>query len=280
MAIAQEFTSKVTASVKGKLPSRKQLSKSEISTRASRLRQMGRSYLGINDIKVWGNPKNIASDAKPNSNVTAIVPSQPMPDVCELTDNDINSSSKLGLVVVGYGDPTKGYGAGPTRDLRRATLAVRIAITFKDMDLRKNISGIGIRSDFVKEMAGILAQDFSGKFGELTSVSGMDRKFWLECEINNVFKTGIWPLSVAKGDVTFMLTFGYQSGQRFLPQEIRDTSPLYGRLDHVYAGIGSVFEKAKEWMDCEAASLQKIAERLSTTKHKPDVSEAVTIDNT
>lgn len=277
MAIAQRFTDNVKAGVSGRLPSHKQLSK---STRATRLRQMGRRYLRIDDIKVWGNPRTIESTATPVPNSTAIVPASPQAGICELSDNVINSSPKLGLVVVGYGDPMGGYGAGPTRDLRRATLAVRTAITFKEAELCKNISGIGMPSDFVKEMAGILARDFSGNSGELAGMSGMDRKFWLDCDISNVFKSGSWPFSRAKGDVTFTITFGFQSGHRFLPQEIRGTSPLYGRLDNIYSGIGSVFEKAKAWMDDEAAGLRKVADRLSTTNHKPDMVEAVTIDNT
>jgi len=280
MAIAQNFTNKAKASVNGRLLSRKQLSSYGLPTRATRLRELGRSYLRIDDIKVWGNPHTIESQATSVSNSTAVVPAQPLPGICELSDNDINSSAKLGLVVVGYGNPEGGYGAGPTRDLRRATLAVRMTITFEGVQLSKSISGFKKQSDFVNEISGILARDFSGDAGELASMSGMDRKFWLDCGISNVFKEGAWPVSAVKGDVTFTVTFGFQSGHRFLPEEIRGTSPLYGRLDNIYAGMGSVFEKAKAWMDNEAAMLQKIAERLSAAKPKPDVVVAVTIDNT
>jgi len=278
MAIAQNFTKSVKDSVSGNLPSHEKLR--NFSTRADFLRQLGRRYLRIDDIKVWGNPCTVAPAANAISRATAIVPAQPLPGIRELTDNDINSASKLGLVVVGYGDPMGWYGAGPTRDLRRATLAVRMGIIFKEVELRKNIAGISVPSDFVKEMAEILKLDFSGNVGELTGISGMDRKFWLNYGAYNVFKAGIWPFSVAKGDVTFTITFGYQSGQNFLPDEIRGTSPLYGRLDHIYAGIGSVFEKAKAWMDDEVAGLQKVADKLSSTQQKPDVVAAVTIDNT
>ena len=70
------------------------------------------------------------------------------------------------------------------------------------------------------------------------------------------------------------------SWHKFLPDEIRDTSPISGRLDWVYAGVGTVFEKAKAWMDSEAASLRKIAGKISPAGQKPDMVEAVTIDNT
>jgi len=276
MAIAQNFTNKVNAGVKGNLPSYEQFSKNGIPTRADGLRAIGRRYLRIDDIKIWGNPISSASI----SNSTSIVPAQPRAGVCELTDNTINSASNLGLVVIGYGDPSGSYGAGPTRDLRRATLAVRASITFREVELCKKISGATVHSDFVKEIAGILARDFSGNAGEKVKMSSMDKGFWLDFGVNSVFKVGRWPFSAAKGNVAFTLTFGYQSGQNFLPVEIRGTSPFFGRLDHIYAGVGSSFEQAKIWMEGEAAMLQKVAERLSAAKHKPDVVVAVTIDNT
>src|SRR3989344_3457855 len=117
-----------------------------------------------------------------------------------LEDEKIESS--YGLLVLGYGDAENNgwYGAGPTRDMRRAYYTPMLLAINSETNLGKKTFFSNKVSD--KENAGF----------EIFAANKKRQEKNYYC------------------DLGVLLKFGNFSGHRFIPSEIRETSPINGPL--------------------------------------------------
>ncbi|MFH1470517.1 MAG: hypothetical protein ABIF01_02105 [Candidatus Micrarchaeota archaeon] len=294
MASAQ-LEKRILTLAKDKPPSQSRatlLSNGMLVERGPIMRELGSRYLGIDDIKVWGNKKE--GHGRMNDSTALVVRKEPT--IAELSDSDIKEGGNLGLVVVGFGNAFNNgwYGAGPTRDLRRATLASRIIAITSNITL-VNTNLIGHKSS---EFLRAVSTNLNGNFqvSDSSGPSWSSRKsliqlntyalqrgdetsfatFWLTTLSKE--KAGVMASSV-NGDLVITLTFGPVSGHRFLPREVRQTSPLHGSLDS-FLNTDGVYADAKKWIDGQIGRLREIVDKLLPQGQKADVIEAVTVYNT
>jgi hypothetical protein len=266
------------------------------------IRGIGRAYLGIENIRVWGIEKNRFENVfEPSGSTTLERWKEPFH--VELEDKYLNRGGNFGLLCVGYGDPVTCYGAGPTRDLRRATLGPRIIAISTNIQLAtKNLLGKKMAA-FIPELATKLESNFQVDvdcgpgYNSLTPFTNIetfslkslkkndedsddknDKTTWVTLWLANLSreKTGILSSSV-NGDIIMTMTQGWVSGHKFLPEKVCNTSPFSGGLASVLGDLTGVFNEAQEWMNGQITKLTKVAEILAPSAKTIEI---VTIDNT
>lgn len=183
-----------------------------------------------------------------------------------LDDSKINSSN--GLLVLGFGDAYGNgcYGAGPTRDMRRAyytpmvlTLQPNVKIGKKDLLFNSNSKYI---REFSKSVDSLELSDLNSDCFKNSNIKPLLGGVFNKEAIFNIFASNI---RKSKRDyfcdLGILLKSEEVSGHNFIPQEQRNDSPLYGPLSlamggkdnlikgpvkELYDFLGNKFNKFKE----------------------------------
>jgi len=190
-----------------------------------------------------------------------------------LTDEQIQTSQSL--LVLGFGAGKPGYGAGPTRDMRRAFYTPIVLATLEKVELGKINWGIKSVSPFVKELSlAIETLDLSSPtFGQFSShnptsslfssnVRVNGQKFGADIFISNVSKTGGHVLC----DINIYLVGKEISGQAFLPPDAAATSPLFSSLAFEVGGqealMGGPAKQLNTWLFEQCKSMKSIVDKV------------------
>ena len=210
-----------------------------------------------------------------------------------LQKDDLNDVNNHGLFVLGYGDAKSPYGAGPTRDPRRATYGARLLVRFEDMPIFSRNLFRTVESEPIKELNAWIEENMKQeKYRTLEAGQFYDIKFdfWF-CVGNTSFSGRFANLTRRKdgfashavlGDLVLVLNDGYFSGQYFIRDpEIRDSSPLYGKLEHIFSESSEVYQKIgatlQRTLDNQKKLVGGLVERIDI---EPDYAGLITIDNT
>src|SRR3989344_3282255 len=158
-----------------------------------------------------------------------------------LGDEKIESSN--GLLVLGYGDAENNgwYGAGPTRDMRRAYYTPMLLSVQPEINLGK-------KTFFSTKLSGDVNQ-FADTLDSLNFLECSSPSAYLQNNYSKTLVSGILKVSDKENagfevfaankkifeknyscDLGVLLKFGNFSGHMFLPPEARNGSPLYGPL--------------------------------------------------
>jgi len=148
-----------------------------------------------------------------------------------------------GLLVLGYGDAEKNgwYGAGPTRDMRRAYYTPMLLSIQPEINLGKKTFFSTKLSEEVNQFADALD---SLNFLEFSSPPAYLQNNYSRTLVSGIVKVsdkenaGFEIFAANKKrqeknyycDLGVLLKFGNFSGHRFIPSEIRETSPINGPL--------------------------------------------------
>lgn len=197
-----------------------------------------------------------------------------------------------GPFVVGYGDPDSCYGAGPTRDPRRATYAARLLVRFEDVPLmsdgllrKRESAPVEALNEWVAENADatkLYPASFSGWERDSLSFSFYVGRVWFGGRAVNLTrsKTGA-AASIVRGDLVLVLNDGYFSGQAFIPDAaVRHYSPLYGKLETIYSQGSEVYRGIFTELKKRFEGMQKLASGLAKklgVRGKPDSMGAIPI---
>ncbi len=262
-----------------KFPTRQELvQRNRIKDRAQLIMNAGRG-LTVPADRVWGKPSNGDSG---NEWING------------LQRDDLNDVNNHGLFVLGYGDPRSPYGAGPTRDPRRATYAARLMVRFEDIPI---FSKGFFRTAESKHVDGLNAwaeeymrKDNPNAFRGLQYDSrDQDASFYFYVG-NNYFggqlinltrdKNGL--ASTVSGDLVFIINDGFFSGQDFIDDfEFRNSSPIYGKLEHIFSEGNEIYKRIglelQERLDNQRSLVEGLVEIIGK---KTDYAGLITIDNT
>ena len=158
-----------------------------------------------------------------------------------LEDEKIESS--YGLLVLGYGDAENNgwYGAGPTRDMRRAYYTPMLLAINPKTNLSKKTFFSNKFSEYTNQFADAL--------DSLNFLESSSHPAYLQNNYSRTLVSGIVKVSDKENagfeifaankkrqeknyycDLGVLLKFGNFSGHRFIPSEIRETSPINGPL--------------------------------------------------
>ena len=158
-----------------------------------------------------------------------------------LEDEKIESSN--GLLVLGYGDAENNgwYGAGPTRDMRRAYYTPMLLAIKPEANLGRKTFFSNKFSDYTNQFADAL--------DSLNFLKCFSSPAYLQDNYSRTLVSGILKVSDKENagfevfaankkifeknyfcDLGVLLKFGNFSGHMFLPPEARNGSPLYGPL--------------------------------------------------
>src|SRR3989338_8622643 len=158
-----------------------------------------------------------------------------------LEDEKIESS--YGLLVLGYGDAENNgwYGAGPTRDMRRAYYTPMLLAIKPEANLGRKTFFSNKFSDYTNQFADAL--------DSLNFLKCFSSPAYLQDNYSRTLVSGILKVSDKENagfevfainkkifeknyfcDLGVLLKFGNFSGHMFLPPEARNGSPLYGPL--------------------------------------------------
>ncbi len=207
--------------------------------------------------------------------------------------DDVNIENSHNLLVLGYGDAENNgwYGAGPTRDMRRAYYKPML------LNLEENVK-IGQKGFFSTKLSEYINQ-FADSLDSL-NLSKQVNSFYSQDNGQTNLIYGIVPVSnkenagfcifstnVRKSnkdyfsDLGILLNFGQFSGHIFLPQEIRNGSPLYGPLSLAMNGKENLIEgPVKElysWLNDCFSKFKKTAEFLPLKEQR--IFPMVHVDN-
>ncbi len=208
-----------------------------------------------------------------------------------LDDEKINLSN--GLLVLGYGDAENNgwYGAGPTRDMRRAYYTPMLLTLQPNIELGQKGFFSTNFSEYINKFANSLdSLNLSNRTDSLylqeneqvNLTSGIVSVSEKENAEFRVFATNIKKLNKNYfSDLGIILNFGNFSGHKFLPQEARNGSPLYGPLSLAMNGKENLIEgPVKELYgflnDC-FNKFKKIADTLPLNNHR--IFPMVHVDN-
>ncbi len=183
-----------------------------------------------------------------------------------MTDEQINDSRSL--LLVGHGDDKGSYGAGPTRDMRRADYLPFMVVVQDDAAIG---GGRVFRtvSDFTKSFAGRLDSLGAEKSGISVHAKHVYPTFSASLKMADgtpvSLDIGLANVHIEKGTVianqVLIFTPPERSGQEFLPDDVRGGSPLFGSLSYAMGGaeqlmdgpvkslhdwLGGVFRQMKE----------------------------------
>jgi len=249
--------------------SRKQLEASaDFVTRAQLVRKAGVRALDIDNINVWGEWKPEPAQRPHEGGGQDLILRLSEPScIVLLNDNAINGMQKPDLLFVGYGDASGCYGAGPTRDLRRATYGPRLIAVLPDVHLATKGLLSFKPTDFVRQLAARI-DAIDGVGNANVGVTN------LSLEKGGPFSTGV------DGDIVLLLNHPHASGHAFLPENVRQTSPLYGDLRTVGVSIDGCGKALRGWIEGAIVKLKETLGGILPAGQKADVVGIVTIDNT
>lgn len=206
----------------------------------------------------------------------------------ELSEKDLDSLNYTGTLGIGYGDPTvanNGYGAGPTRDPRRLYFITRLVMVIPEVEIMRVWAYGKTFSKAIPELVKNLEASYSVVYPGHGS--------WMRVEkAGETADISIFPINLSTekalvgarivGDLEITISASARkSGQDFLSDDVKHTSPLFGGLGYFLGDnvAGAVPLAIKGYIDGRIDEFREIAKKMLPSGTKAIDAGVVLLEN-